>query len=385
MLRARYDQVTRREALAFLAVLAAKPASAVPPDSLSARMPRSLSPGVASILARILNQDPSSLNTDWFGTMQLVGALQWSRRGISEVEPFARAWLHHHLNAKDVAKYTGNRSRVVWAGGIPLTTYAGHFGISQVCEEMVAQFKDERARKIAIDVASIVLHRTARNRLGLVGHDDTAAFAIPDVTFFAVSSLMIAAQLDPQYAASYRDQGIYQLRTSIDTFLIRDTGLAKTLYRGDSVGKTYWTRASGWLLWAMVAMLRRLDRSHPAFTEFENHLRRLADGMIRVQETSGGFHVLLDDPSTPLDPTGPAMFALGIHEAVRSGWLPRSYASAAGRAWKFVSSKLTADGVLEDTYYLWAVPAENREMKVHDESTGWAMGFVLAAAAEMTT
>jgi rhamnogalacturonyl hydrolase YesR len=358
--------------------------AAVSAESIQARLPESLPRGVGAILARLLGQQPSSLNTDWFGTMPLVGMLQWCRRGVPEVEPFAKAWLAHHLQAKDVARYTGNRSRVVWAGGIPLTTYAGHFGISQVCEEMVAQFGDERAQKVASDVAGIVLHRTARNRLGLVGHDDTSDFAIPDVTFFAVSSLMVGAQLDPRSAAAYRDQAVYQLRTSIDTFLMKESGLAKTLYRNVGVGNTYWTRASGWLLWSITAMLRRLDRNDPVFRGFTTDLAALAAGMRRVQEANGGFHVLLDDPATPLDATGPAMFALGVQEAVRRGWLSDDYREAAQRAWGFVTRNLTDDGVLRNTYYLWALPAEGRDMRLRDENAGWAMGFVLAAANEMT-
>jgi rhamnogalacturonyl hydrolase YesR len=353
-------------------------------QSLRSRMPAALPAGVASILERMLAQEPSALNTDWFGTMPLVGALQWSRRGVKEVEPFAKAWLNHHLKANAVAKYSGNRSRQVVVAGVPLTTYAGHFGMSQVCEEMSLQFDDERARTIAKGIADVVLHRTARNHLGLVGHDDTADFAIPDVTFFVVSSLMIGAMFDPLNRSAYRDQAIYQLRTSIDTFLMKDTALAKTLVRTNGVGRTYWTRASGWLLWSMTAMLRRLDAKHPEFSGFTTHLRRLVDGMIRVQEPGGGFHVLLDDPSTPLDATGPAMFAWGVHESVRRRWLPATYAAAAERAWEFVKANLTPEGVLRNTYYVWALPAENREMRLKDENSGWAMGFVLAAANEMT-
>jgi rhamnogalacturonyl hydrolase YesR len=347
-------------------------------------LPKELPPGIAAILARILSQAPSSLNTDWFGTMPIVGTLMWGRRGITEAEPFVKAWLGYHLDAKDVAKYQGNRSRVVWAGGIPLTTYAGHFGISLVCEEIIRQWKDRRAESIAMEMADIVLHRTARNDLGLIGHDDTADFAIPDVTYFAVSTLMIAAGLDRERGGAWRDQALYQLRTSIDTFLMKDTGLAKTLYRSTGVGKTYWTRASGWLLWSITAVLRRLPEKHPAFSTFTADLKRLVDGMMRVQEPNGGFHVLLDDPTTPLDATGPAMFTWGVHESVRCGWLPREYGAAAERAWSFVKANLTDDGVLRNTYYVWALPAENRDMRLHDENSGWAMGFVLAAANEMT-
>ncbi len=367
--------LTRRHALALAA-------ASLPAAGTSG--PHIEPPGAAAILNRILSQPPSAFSTDWFGTMPLLGALKWGRRGVREAGPFAKLWLDHHLQTKDVAKYSGASSRPVWAGAIPLTTYAGHFGISLVCEEMVHQLHDERARAIAVDVADIVLHRTARNRIGLVGHDDTADFAIPDVTFFAVSSLMVAASYSRDAGKAYRDDALYQLRTAIDTFLMRDTGLAKTLYRGGTVGRTYWTRASGWLLWSMTAMLRRLDPAHPGFAEFREDLKRLVDGMIRVQTPEGGFHVLLDDSSTPLDSTGPCMFAWAVHESVRRQWLPAHYATAASRAWEFVQARLTRDGVLRDTYYLWALPAENRDMRLRDETSGWAMGFVLATADEMT-
>ena len=59
------------------------------------------------------------------------------------------------------------------------------------------------------------------------------------MTFLAVSSPAIGATLDPQNAVAYREQALYQLRTAIDTFLIKNTGLVKTLYRNGSVGKTY--------------------------------------------------------------------------------------------------------------------------------------------------
>src|SRR6059058_6319318 len=65
--------------------------------------------GVTGILKRLLAQPPSTINTDWFGTMILVGALRWHHR-VPEVEAFALAWLTHHLNTTDVAPYSGNRS-----------------------------------------------------------------------------------------------------------------------------------------------------------------------------------------------------------------------------------------------------------------------------------
>src|SRR2546429_480435 len=150
-------------------------------------------------------------------------------------------------------------------------------GVTGILKRLLALFGNQRARKVAVDVANIVLHRTARNRLGLIAHDDTADFAIPDVTFLAVSSLMIGAALDSNNATAYRNQALYELRTSIETFLIKDIGLAKTVYLNDGIGRTSWTRASGWLFWAITAMLGRLDAKHSPLTGCRSDLRTLAD------------------------------------------------------------------------------------------------------------
>jgi rhamnogalacturonyl hydrolase YesR len=271
------------------------------------------------------------------------------------------------------------------AGGIEITTYCGHFGLAFPCYEMAAQFGDGRAKRIVTEVADIILHRTARNRFGMVGHDDTADFAIPDTTYFVVSPLMLAAALDPARAAVYREQAHYQLRTSIDTFLARDTGLAKTVLLKDGIGKTYWTRASGWLLWAMGGMLRHLPESDPRRRGYVEDMRRLVEGVRRVQDAGGGFHVHMDDPRTPLETTGAAMFAMGAHEGVRRGWLPASVSPAVDRAWKFVTANITPEGKIRRAYTGWAIPAERGEMTMDHVEMGWIPGFILSAACEMTT
>jgi rhamnogalacturonyl hydrolase YesR len=197
--------------------------------------------------------------------------------------------------------------------------------------------------------------------------------------------LAIAARLDQERGWVYRDHAVYQLRTYIDTFLVKESGLAKTILLKDGLGKTYWTRASGWLLWAMTGTLRYLPVSDPAVPGFLADLRRLADGIVRVQDETGGFHVLLDDTSTPVESTGTAMFAMAFHEAVRSGWLPDSFAQPAGRAWEFVTRHIGPDGKIGKAYTGWAVPAENRQMQMDQVEMGWIPGFVLSAAAEMET
>jgi hypothetical protein len=340
---------------------------------------------VAAVIADTLRQAPASLNTDWFGTLLAKGLLEWGRRGVPEAGGFARAWFEHHLKSGGVASYSGVRgSRVVRAGGIPITTYAGHFGLSFPCYEIASQFGDSRARQVCLDVASIILHQAARNRLGLVMHDDISEFTIPDVCYFVAVPLMIAASLDKQRGWVYRDQAVFQLRTFIDTFLDKETGLAKTILMKSGLGKTFWTRASGWLMWSITGVLRHLAPSDPSFAGFAADLAVLARGVSRVQEAGGGLRVLLNDPGTPLETSGTAMCAMGMHEAIRNRWLPQSFTPFVNRAWAYVCDHITETGDIRGVYTGWAVPAEEGKMQMDQVRMGWIPGFVLSAANEMT-
>jgi len=249
---------------------------------------------------------------------------------------------------------------------------------------MARRHQDRRAREICLAVADIILHRSARNRYGMVNHDDNASFAIPDTCYFVAPPLMMAAELDPQRSAVYREQAVFQLRTYTDVFLDRETGLAKTILLPEGPGKTYWTRAGGWLLWAITGVLSHMPESDREFAGFVRDLETLSGGIARVQDPGGGLHVFLDDPASPLETSGTAMCAKALHLAVRRGWLPAKFATVAGRGWAFVTGNLTDDGVVRNVYTGWAVPAEQRKVQMDHVAMNWIPGLILSTACEMT-
>lgn len=346
------------------------------------KLPAGTPPGVAAIISETLRSAPGSHNTDWFGTLLMQGLLNWGKQ-VAEAAAFARAWLDFHLTSGRVSPYSGHRSRVVDAGGIKITTYCGQFGLAFPCYELFRQSRDERARRVCIDVANIILHRTARNRYGMVNHADNDDFAIPDSCYFVVTPLMIAYAIDPLHGTAWRKQAVYQLRTYTDVFLDRDKGLAKTILLKDGIGKTYWTRATGWLLWSITGVLRHLPASDPSFESFLADLRTLAGGIAKAQDLSGALHLYMDEPASPAETTGTAMCAMGLHEAVRRGWLPPAYGPVAAKAWEYVKTKITPEGSIVGAYTGWAVPAEQREIEMDKIAMGWIPGFILSAAAEM--
>ncbi len=355
--------------------------------SIQERLPAGLPPGIGAIISNTLKSQPADINTDWFGTMLMHGLLQWEPRGFPEIRPFAANWLDHHRNTAGVARYSGPASRTFNAGGIEITSYCSHYGLAFPCYWMARLFDDSAAATVCTDIGEFILHRAARNKRGLVAHDDNAncEFAIPDACYYVDGALMLAADLSGQHADVLRRQAIIQILSYTDVFLSKDTGLARTVLFKDELGKTYWTRASGWLLWAMINVLDHLPVDDPDAAKIISGLNTLAGGVSRVQDAGGGFHVLLDDPSTPLETTGTTMFASGLHTAVRRGWLSSSFNGTIEKAWSFVKGNITAEGNIVHAYTGWALPAERRDMTMMDRSKmGWIPGFILLAANELT-
>jgi hypothetical protein len=381
--------ISRRRFVSLAAASAVLPWLAGPRRLLGADGPRIKLPpgapaGVGAILAATLERPPESLNTDWFGTTLMQGLLRWSRRGACDARAYAEAWLAYHASQEKVSRYQGPKSRIYRVGGVPITTYAGHYGLAMPCHEMAVQFGDEHARTVCIELAGVIAEHAHRNRLGLIDHDDTSAFAIPDACYFIVTPLMLAADLDAGQRAAFHDLAADQLRRYTDTFLIPETGLARTIWRDGALGKTYWTRASGWLLWAMTSVLRYLPEDDARRPAFLRDLERLAAGVRKKQDRGGGLHVLLDDPSTPLETTGTAMFATGVHEALRRGWLKPDFGDAVERAWQFVRGNITPDGNIVHAFTGWAEPAEERRMVMDHQKQEWVPGFILRVADELT-
>ena len=347
---------------------------------------------IVAVIRNMLNDKPESLGTDWNGTFRIEGLLRWSRRGLREALEFARLWLDYHLehdprmtDEEFLDSYGGARSRVIRSGILPFTTYAGFFGLAFACYELHQQTGDPKARQVSLDVSNAILHVAARDKRGLVAHDDgrVAEFAILDVVYFAARALMTASLLDERTGAVYRKQAIYQIRSYTDIFLDRRIGLAKTVLFPSGLGQTYWCRASGWLMWGLTAVLRHLPKEHEAFRTIASDLETLADGVVRAQGPNGGLRVLVNDKDTPEEASGTAMCVAGIHEAVRKGWIPGRYSEFVDRGWRFVESNVTRDGQVRNVYTGWAMPAEERQMLMDHKYHGWIPGLFLIAADEM--
>ena len=99
----------------------------------------------------------------------------------------------------------------------------------------------------------------------------------------------------------------------------------------------FWGRAIGWYLMALVDVLDFLPTNHPNHPIMLEILHRLAVALIRYQDSvSGLWYQVVDLPERQgnyREASVSAMLAYGFAKAVRNGWLPAEYLSAARRAY----------------------------------------------------
>jgi rhamnogalacturonyl hydrolase YesR len=93
--------------------------------------------------------------------------------------------------------------------------------------------------------------------------------------------------------------------------------------------------------------------------------------------------VWVNDPASPEEVTSTAMTAGCIREAIDRGWLPESYDKYVQKAWRFILSCVSEDGKIRNAYSGWAIPAEQKELKMDEKEMGYIPGIILMAAAQI--
>ncbi|MBK7711846.1 MAG: glycoside hydrolase family 88 protein [Bacteroidales bacterium] len=353
-----------------------------------------LTSNIKALINLTLKQPYDKLNTDWFGTIRAEAILRWAKKGYPEGTQYVEQWLSYHIDHDNklsdeeyLKTYSGNKARIIRDGVLPFSLYAGTLGVSFPCFVLYQQTKNEDARNVCLTVADAILHYSARDRFGYIGHDDFSYFkwCIPDAGYFSVRGMADASALiDKQTAEVFLKNAVFQAKTSISLFYDTEKNLTRTIYlEQKEPGKTYWCRASGWMVYTLTALLRHLPKDHPDYKYFTTTFCQIADGLAARQGVNGGLHVWVDDPGSPEEVTSTAMTAGCIQEAMDEGWIPEDYNNYVQKAWQFISGSVSEDGRIKNAYTGWAIPAEQKLLQMDEAYLGFIPGMVLLAAAQI--
>ncbi|GAS85318.1 glycoside hydrolase family 88/105 protein [Paenibacillus amylolyticus] len=150
-----------------------------------------------------------------------------------------------------------------------------------------------------------------------------------------------------------------------------------------------WGRGNGWTLFSLTEVLEALPVEHPERPALIEFFNELCEGYAALQEESGLWHQVLNDPQTYEEASCTAMFAYGFARGVRFGWFkdPEVYVTAAQRAWKGLICKAidrqgNVHGVCSGSRYAFTAEYYDQDLRtVTNDNHG--IGIMMLAGTEV--
>ena len=149
----------------------------------------------------------------------------------------------------------------------------------------------------------------------------------------------------------YVDEAKFQFLTHVAYLMDRETGLWFHGWSFDgeqNFAKARWARGNSWLTMVIPDFLEvvELPESDPLRRFLVQVLDAQVAALAALQDDSGLWHTLLDDPTSYLEASATAGFAYGILKAVRKGHLDAKYAPTAEKAVQAIIANVSDDGEL---------------------------------------
>jgi unsaturated rhamnogalacturonyl hydrolase len=154
----------------------------------------------------------------------------------------------------------------------------------------------------------------------------------------------------------YVREATFQFLTHVSYLMDRETGLWFHGWSFDgnhNFAKARWARGNSWLTMVIPDFLELVDL--PADDPVRRHLTQVLDAQVaaleQLQDESGLWHTLLDDPESYLEASATAGIAYGILKGVRKGYLDSRYAAVAEKAVRAVIGNISEDGELQQVSF----------------------------------
>jgi unsaturated rhamnogalacturonyl hydrolase len=142
----------------------------------------------------------------------------------------------------------------------------------------------------------------------------------------------------------------------------------------------HWGRGNAWAALAAAEVLTVIPDDAQGREDIEAALVEQLDAVIALQDPSGAWHTILDDPNTYLESSATAGFALAIEMAIELGLVDADRRSVADAARSYLETQLGSEGALYGTS---AGTAASRDITNYaeiatDQPRLWGQGLYLA-------
>ncbi|MCV2489162.1 glycoside hydrolase family 88 protein [Geodermatophilus sp. YIM 151500] len=185
----------------------------------------------------------------------------------------------------------------------------------------------------------------------------------------------------------YVREATFQFLTHVAYLMDRRTGLwfhGWTFDGNHNFAEARWARGNSWLTMVIPDFLELVDlpESDPVRRFLIEVLDAQVAALAGLQDDSGLWHTLLDDPSSYVEASATAGFAYGILKAVRKGYLADRYTEVAEKAVRGVTANISDDGELHQVSFGTGMGSDldfYREIPLTSMPYGQAMAILCLA------
>ncbi len=241
-----------------------------------------------------------------------------------------------------------------WVASRPEISYPDHVAPGSVLLEIYQRTGDQRlleqARHLAQFFADLprASSGTARHR---PDHPEFSQYAYVDC--IPIDGPFLCRFADLTGETSFFDLGVDLLLSHVRVLQDEDSGLFYHLYdcAHERTNGAFWGRGNGWAILGLIDILELLGPADPARPQIQTFLERQAAALARLQDSSGHWHTVLNQPNTYLETSLAAFFCVAFTRAVDSGLLSTRYLESARAAWVALVDSIDAHGLVQGVSY----------------------------------
>jgi len=231
-------------------------------------------------------------------------------------------------------------TRITFGRSAPVIMW---FGLVSPLVMLYRRLDSQRYLMAAVSLAEDVSRRAPRSADGAIYMHPLAPQAFVDSVYFVVPGWLSLAEATGE--KRFQEEAVLQLEAHMDK-LRDDSGLFFHAWdeRTGQRSPCLWARGNGWMAMTLAAICETRPEGDVLRQRAGPLLQQQIAALVPFQDGSGLWHTVLDDPSTYLESSCTAAFALAIAKGIRCGVLLSRLEPVAARAWQAVQGYVSSGG-----------------------------------------
>lgn len=307
---------------------------------------------LALFRTRSLAADPARHTTGWEDVLVPYGMARAGHAlGDDALLDWSERWFEHHHEAGYIEEFQGHHIGTLdGTRGHIIGDYCGNWGGPLVFAALHRARPDPRLVESTRTVCDALLRQATRLADGVMSHggwERARRTVWVDTLFYSASVLAEAFAItgDERYAKEAVQQSLLHLR------LLQDPttgGIFHDVEPATGVRTSaFWARGNGWIILALVDVLRHCPRESAGYAELLDRYRALCTCLLRLQHSAGLWRIVPENPEAHLETSGSAMILAGLAGGFAHGWIEPNVRGPILRGWHEIQTWIDTHGALQ--------------------------------------